>query len=442
MLFGNLRVGAKLGLAFAVMAMLTALLGGLALIELGKVNDNTRAIATQRLPSVQLLGDMRSTSNRLRASEIGMVLNQDQKLKAQLAEDVKKVSAMLADLEQRYATLVTPQEAPEFQEFKTQRAEYLRFQAQLLDMAAQGGALQAEASELLYSGSMKAFIAMAETTGRLSKINSAQGITAYEDSQQLFGIARATVLTLLVVAVLAALALGMWITRLITAPVAQAVHAAREIARGNLSADLVVKSSDELGLLTQALRDMQASLAGVVMGVRANAEGVATASAQIAQGNHDLSARTESQASALEETAASMEELGATVRQNADNAAQANQLAMSASTVAVQGGEVVAEVVDTMRGINDASRRIADIIGVIDGIAFQTNILALNAAVEAARAGEQGRGFAVVAGEVRSLAQRSAEAAKEIKQLITDSVQRVEQGTQLVDKAGSTMTEV
>jgi methyl-accepting chemotaxis protein len=190
------------------------------------------------------------------------------------------------------------------------------------------------------------------------------------------------------------------------------------------------------------LQSMQSSLVQLVLQVRQGSESVATASAEIAQGNHDLSARTEQQASALEETAASMEQLSATVRQNADSAAQANQLAQSASSVAVQGGDVVAEVVTTMQGINESSRRIADIISVIDGIAFQTNILALNAAVEAARAGEQGRGFAVVASEVRSLAGRSAEAAKEIKLLISASVDRVAQGTVLVDKAGATMTEV
>jgi methyl-accepting chemotaxis protein len=187
------------------------------------------------------------------------------------------------------------------------------------------------------------------------------------------------------------------------------------------------------------MRDM---LRGISSTVRQGADNVATASAQIAAGNNDLSARTEAQASALQETAASMEELGSTVRQNADNARQANQLALQASGVAVNGGEVVSQVVDTMRGINESSRKIADIISVIDGIAFQTNILALNAAVEAARAGEQGRGFAVVASEVRSLAQRSAGAAKEIKALISASVERVEQGTALVDKAGTTMQEV
>ena len=216
---------------------------------------------------------------------------------------------------------------------------------------------------------------------------------------------------------------------------------ASEISHGNLAVEVQVADGNPDSLLAN-LRTMRDSLAKVVATVRSGSESVAAASSQIAQGNQDLSARTESQASALEETAASMEELSSTVKQNADNARQANQLAQSASTVAVQGGEVVSQVVDTMRGISDSSSKIADIINVIDGIAFQTNILALNAAVEAARAGEQGRGFAVVAGEVRTLAGRSAEAAKEIKALITDSVNRVEQGTTLVDKAGQTMSEV
>ncbi|MBQ0936628.1 methyl-accepting chemotaxis protein [Ideonella paludis] len=224
--------------------------------------------------------------------------------------------------------------------------------------------------------------------------------------------------------------------------VAVAQRVADAVREGDLS--VVVKDDvrDEFSPLLAGLSQMQTSLAQVVSTVRRNAESVATGSAQIAQGNQDLSGRTEQQASALERTASAMEQLGSTVRQNADNAQQANQLAMGASTVAVQGGDVVGQVVETMKGINESSKKIADIISVIDGIAFQTNILALNAAVEAARAGEQGRGFAVVAGEVRSLAQRSAEAAREIKQLITASVDRVEQGSALVDKAGHTMEEV
>ncbi len=216
------------------------------------------------------------------------------------------------------------------------------------------------------------------------------------------------------------------------------------IARGELGGHINLKPDDTSSMLYDigAMRDTFATIVREVREVREGSEGVATASSEIAQGNHDLSARTESQASALEQTAASMEQLSATVQHNADSAAQASQMAVHASGVAVQGGQVVQQVVDTMRGINEASRKISDIISVIDGIAFQTNILALNAAVEAARAGEQGRGFAVVASEVRSLAGRSAAAAKEIKTLINASVARVEQGTSLVDQAGSTMDEV
>ncbi|WP_198674784.1 methyl-accepting chemotaxis protein [Rhodoferax ferrireducens] len=232
------------------------------------------------------------------------------------------------------------------------------------------------------------------------------------------------------------------IRKAVLGPLEEALRLAGHIAQGDLTGQIVTRSNDEVGQLMAALADMQGSLSRMVAHVRQNSESLEAASSEIAQGNHDLSARTESQASVLEETAASMEELGAAVKQNADSARQANQLAMSASSVAIQGGEVVAQVVDTMKGINDASRKISDIIGVIDGIAFQTNILALNAAVEAARAGEQGRGFAVVASEVRSLAGRSADAAKEIKVLINASVERVAQGTTLVDQAGTTMTEV
>ena len=236
--------------------------------------------------------------------------------------------------------------------------------------------------------------------------------------------------------------LAFMLTRSIVVPIRGAVASARRIAEGDLTGRLPAPDRDEIGDLVSAVADMQTSLGEVVGNVRRNSERVASASSEIAHGNQDLSQRTEEQAAALEETASSMEQLSSTVRQNADNARQANQLALSASQVAIQGGEVVGQVVDTMKGIDDSSKRIAEIIGVIDSIAFQTNILALNAAVEAARAGEQGRGFAVVASEVRSLAGRSADAAKEIKALIDTSVERVGQGTALVDKAGATMTEV
>jgi methyl-accepting chemotaxis protein len=243
-------------------------------------------------------------------------------------------------------------------------------------------------------------------------------------------------------AALLAAAAGIWLVRSITRPLRHAVAFAEAVSHGDLTQNMVTTGNDEIAVLMRALDGMQASLSTVVRQVRQGSDSVASASAEIASGNMDLSNRTEIQAGALERTDASMVELGEAVKHNAESTRQANQLALQASTVAVKGGEVVAQVVETMQGINASSRKIADIIQVIDGIAFQTNILALNAAVEAARAGEQGRGFAVVASEVRSLAGRSADAAKEIKALISASVERVEHGSALVDHAGVTMTEV
>lgn len=232
------------------------------------------------------------------------------------------------------------------------------------------------------------------------------------------------------------------VTRSIVSPLRDAVELAQRVASGELKAQSDVSSVCEIGDLLRALKDMNDSLINIVTRVRGATDSISTGSGEIAAGNMDLSARTEQQAGSLEETASSMEELTSTVRQNADNARQANQLANSASDTATRGGSVVNEVVETMGSINASAKKIVDIIGVIDGIAFQTNILALNAAVEAARAGEQGRGFAVVASEVRSLAQRSAAAAKEIKTLIGDSVEQVERGSKLVDQAGATMMDV
>ena len=253
-------------------------------------------------------------------------------------------------------------------------------------------------------------------------------------SNMIIGIALVTAIGLI--------AFSTYVATLLRRRIAVSQEVVEKVRDGDLTVQVRNDTNDEFRPLLAAMGDMKDSLTRVVSEVRLSADSVSTASAEIAQGNADLSGRTEQQASALEQTSASMEELGSTARQNADNARQANQLASSASTVAVQGGEVVGQVVQTMKDINDSSKKIADIIGVIDGIAFQTNILALNAAVEAARAGEQGRGFAVVAGEVRNLAQRSAEAAKEIKGLIGASVERVEQGTALVDRAGATMHEI
>jgi methyl-accepting chemotaxis protein len=260
------------------------------------------------------------------------------------------------------------------------------------------------------------------------------------DAAAMQGVTALTVGTVLALIVGVGLAWGL--TRSIVLPVRRAQEAAEGIANGDLSRDITVDSHDEIGQLTLSMRKMLGSLRQIVASVRASSDSIATGSAQIAMGNADLSQRTEEQASNLQQTAASMEQLTATVQQNAETARQATQLAHGASAVAVDGGAVVSQVVATMEGITASSKKVADIIGVIDGIAFQTNILALNAAVEAARAGEQGRGFAVVAGEVRSLAQRSAQAAKEIKVLIGESVEKVEGGSRLVDTAGKTMDDV
>ena len=277
---------------------------------------------------------------------------------------------------------------------------------------------------------------------QLTDIQLRESEILYKRENAQYSVTTSVFVAVMLLSLISGLGIAWKLTRSVTVPLKQALELARTVACGDLTLHIDYSGTNEMAQLLTALHEMQTSLAQVVSSVRQGSDVVLSASSEIAQGNHDLSARTKSQASALEETAASMEELNATVKHNAESARLANQLAHNASSEAVQGGQDVAQVVETMKGIHESSRKIADIISVIDGIAFQTNILALNAAVEAARAGEQGRGFAVVASEVRSLAGRSAEAAKEIKSLINASVERVEHGTTLVDQAGITMTEV
>ncbi|ATQ76573.1 chemotaxis protein [Massilia violaceinigra] len=281
--------------------------------------------------------------------------------------------------------------------------------------------------------------------GLIAEIVAAEEVLLAQRAKDAKALDTLTVTALVGGGVLAAAMAGIiavWLARNITVPLRRAVAFAQQVAQGDLTARVDAGSRDEIGELLRALKAMNASLARIVGEVRVGTDTISTASAEISSGNFDLSSRTEQQAGSIEETASSMEELTATVKQNADNARQANELAATASEVAVRGGTAVSQVVQTMGAINDSAKKIVDIIGVIDGIAFQTNILALNAAVEAARAGEQGRGFAVVASEVRNLAQRSAGAAKEIKALIDTSVEKVDMGTRLVDQAGLTMDEV
>ena len=338
------------------------------------------------------------------------------------------------------ATQLLPQEVQLVERFKHLQAKADAASEVLAGHFRSGdvGALTGFAARDMYA----AIDPLQEVLGQLMQVQLDEAKAEYDRAASSYQTIRALTLGAVVLGILLAVLIGGAMIRQISRSLGEAMQITEAVARGDLTVPIHAQGKDEIARLLGGLTTMRDNLAHVVAGVRGNAQGVASASAEIASGNNDLSIRTEEQASALQQTAASMEELSSTVKQNADNARQANQLAVNASTVAGQGGDVVSEVVETMRGINESSKKIADIISVIDGIAFQTNILALNAAVEAARAGEQGRGFAVVAGEVRSLAQRSAEAAKEIKHLIHASVECVGQGTALVDKAGATMTEV
>jgi len=440
---GNFKIGARLSAGFAIILLLMCSMGVAAHFQASRIYDGTEEIAENWLPSVQTLGDARAQANNARRASLRSVLEATPEGKLVQRKLHDEALARMDSLMLAYDKLVSsPEEQQLNLKIKAAWTAYLAVDKQLLTLSEAGEARFADARALSAGESAKAFsIATDLITGSV-ELNSAGAAAARTDAQNTYQQA----ILVASVMILSALALGVWIaialTRSITLPLGKAVAAADRVASGDLSTQIDIGRKDEMGSLLGALQRMQYSLVQTVSTVRSNAQGVASASAQIAAGNHDLSGRTEEQASALEETAASMEELSSTVRQNADNARQANQMAVNASTVAAQGGEIVAEVVETMKSINDSSHKISDIIGVIDGIAFQTNILALNAAVEAARAGEQGRGFAVVAGEVRALAGRSADAAKQIKQLIGTSVERVGQGTLLVDRAGTTMNEV
>jgi len=439
MKLNHIKVGTRLAIAFGLVLLITALMAGIGVWRLQQLAQTTQRLATTENDKLRMAVQWRQTIDlnwvRTRAAALDSDTSRmsdwqsrmDETSKISLASRARIIELVHSDEGKRLiAAIDAAREA-----YRTPRAELLKARLAGEDVSA---ALERDLRPLAD--------AYLKTIVDLEAYQQANFEAALAQAHANAAQGRAILIAGGLLALLLGAAAAFVLSRSITVPLRQAAEGARRIADGDLASPIESEGRDEAAQLLQALHGMQSRLSGVVANVRGNAEGVATASAQIAQGNNDLSARTEQQASALEETAASMEELSSTVRQNADNALQANQLAQNASTVAAQGGAVVAQVVETMKDINDSSRRIADITGVIDGIAFQTNILALNAAVEAARAGEQGRGFAVVASEVRSLAQRSAEAAKEIKGLIGASVERVEQGTALVDQAGATMNEV
>ncbi len=437
----NVKISTRLIAVFGLIATMLVGVVIVALTQMGAMRTETKDLSDNWLPSVELINKMNTATSDLRIQEFKHVLNTDEKAMEGIEKAMAKVMEGFEKNRQAYVKLISsPEEQRIYDSFVVDWKQYLQLHDQVISMSRNNE--NAEAKQLLEGDSKVKYEAFSATLDKLGDLNHEGGDAASKRAEQAFSTARtvmfATLLALLVVMLIG----GIRLANSITHPLEHAVEVLNHVAQGDLTENIAVNSTDEIGQLMRAVQSMQQGLIRTVGSVRIGSEAVATASAEIAQGNNDLSARTEQQASALEQTAASMEQLSSTVNQNADNARQANQLAMSASTVAVKGGEVVGQVVETMKGINDASRKISDIISVIDGIAFQTNILALNAAVEAARAGEQGRGFAVVASEVRSLAGRSAEAAKEIKSLINASVERVEHGTTLVDQAGTTMTEV
>jgi len=435
----NLNIGTRLGLAFGLVMLITTLTTLLGTWRLGTVRDTYEGIASTEVQRNYLAQKWAADIhlNWVRASSA--LKTSDAAYIDTLQKDMTATSAGISKTQKALEALMQDDTGRALMaKVATNRSIYTDARSKLLARKKAGEEISAAVdSELqplawLYLDALKPVNDHAQDLFDQIEARTANTVSVTQWALQIGA---------LVCVVLGAL-LAWLVTRSVTRPILQAVGAAEAISDGDLARTVNISGKDEAARMLQALAHMREKLAGIVADVRQNAESVAVASGQIAQGNNDLSARTEQQASALEETAASMEQLSSTVKQNADNARQGNQLAQSASSVAVKGGEVVGQVVETMKGINDASKKIAEIISVIDGIAFQTNILALNAAVEAARAGEQGRGFAVVASEVRSLAGRSADAAREIKALITDSVQRVAQGTALVDQAGNTMTEV
>ena len=437
----HISIGKRLGLAFAVLTLFIATMLAVGIWRLQAVAQSTADMMARPLSKERVISDWYRTvySNVNRHALVAR--SSDAELARQfVADNVEASKASSRQQAELQKLISTPEEQALFDQVSVLRTRFVQARDTIYQAKAEGRADEAE--RLLRSDFQPAADAYLQTLQALLDHQRQRISEAAAGVQAEFERGRMQLAGLGGLAVLIAVALAVAITRSITSPLARAVHAVETVAAGDLTHRVHSDAQDETGQLLRALDGMGDQLRNVVGQVRQGADGVASASSQIASGNLDLSSRTEEQASALQQTAASMEQMTSTVRQNADNARTANQLAVSASELASRGGQVVDQVVGTMGDIHEASRKIVDIIGVIDAIAFQTNILALNAAVEAARAGEQGRGFAVVASEVRTLAQRSADAAKQIKDLITASVERVDAGHTLVEEAGVVMRDV
>ena len=439
--FSNLKISTRLVTGFGAMAVLFAVFAAVTLYEVAHLRGQFDLVMQDRLPKITQANAIKgAVSDTVRAMRNLFIMSEPADLQAQHA-DVARADQVIGETtaalqkeisseagRARLAAMVESRKA-----YRAQLDQVLQeLRAGQVDTARNTLLTRVRPAQLHY---MQQVEGMIELQTRLLDDSA-------DDVARAVANTRTIVIAMVSGALLLATLVAWGIVRSTTRPLHEAVAVARAVAAGDLSLHIRGGGVNETGQLLSALAEMKDRLAALVGQVRAGAESVAVASSQIAQGNSDLSARTEQQASALQQTAASMEQLSATARQNTDNARQSNDLAQGAASVAERGGAMVAQVVGTMQGINQSSRRIADIIGVIDGIAFQTNLLALNAAVEAARAGEHGRGFAVVAAEVRGLAQRSADAAREIKSLIHHSVEQVEQGSVLVDQAGNTMNEI
>ncbi len=442
----QLKIGQRLGVGFAGLLLLLLAVLFVSLRQMSGIEHKLEAVSQVTMRTAELLADAGAAIDMRAIAARNLTLEQDpaaQKPEVERIHAAKsKLDASLADLSQLVASdpKATPQDVQMVQDLLALEKRYEPIAAEIVALAT--AQKQAEAIQQLTKSCMPL---LNEILDKLHQFNessrkeavaeTAAAMSSYQQSQQLM-------IALGLGAVMLLIAMGWALTRSVTQPLDRVVKATRTIASGDLSQAITIDGKDEVADVQRALADMQANLLKLITEVRNTTDGISTASTQIATGNLDLSSRTEQTASNLQETASSMEQLTGTVKQTADSARTANQLASSAATAAQRGGAVVTQVVSNMEDISASSKKIADIIGVIDGIAFQTNILALNAAVEAARAGEQGRGFAVVAGEVRNLAQRSAQAAKEIKGLIGDSVDKVESGARLVQDAGSTMEEI
>ncbi|MFZ4877703.1 methyl-accepting chemotaxis protein [Janthinobacterium sp. Mn2066] len=437
----NLRIGHRLSLSFGVVAALLAIIATLTFVRIDALDRDIDSTNNYLYPKTVLATQIKGkVTEAVISMRNAMLLSDPAQIKRELDSIETGAKIIVASINQLEKSASTDEDRAFIANLAQVRGKFVTARTRFAGLVREQKVDEAYAAlfdevgptQMAYYGVLDKLV---EHEDQLMQQSGKQAIANAASTKQL-------VLALTVAALAISAGVAWYVTRSITAPLANAVAVARKVADGDLTSAIVADTRDETGQLLHSLKDMNQGLLNIVSQVRDGTGAIATAANEIADGNADLSSRTEQQASSLQETAAAMEELTTTVQQNADNADLANSKAASASKVAAAGGAVVGEVVKTMSSINDSSRKIVDIIGVIDSIAFQTNILALNAAVEAARAGEAGRGFAVVATEVRSLAQRSAAAAREIKGLIDDSVDKVDSGTRLVEKAGSTMDEI